>query len=47
MEKYAIPLILETLALVIGIALKLFVGRRVFYRRDAVGGEGFKNYRML
>lgn len=45
MEKYAVPLILGTLALVIGIALKLFVGRRIFYRRNAAGREGFKNYR--
>lgn len=45
MEKYAVPLILGTLALIIGVALKLFVSRRRFYRRNAAGGEGFINYR--
>jgi hypothetical protein len=31
--------------LVIGILLKHFIGRRRFYRRNSLGGEGFKNYR--
>lgn len=32
-------------ALAIGIALRLFVGRRRFYRRNQAGLQGFKNYR--
>lgn len=32
-------------ALAIGIALKLFVGRRRFYRRNQAGLQRFKNYR--
>lgn len=38
-------IIFGVLALVIGIALKLYIGRRKFYRRNSLGGEGFKNYR--
>ncbi|MFH6958517.1 molybdenum ABC transporter permease [Flavobacterium aquidurense] len=41
----AVLIIFGVLALVIGIALKLFIGRRRFYRRSPSGGEGFKNYR--
>lgn len=32
-------------ALAIGIALRLFVGRRRFYRRNQAGLQEFKNYR--
>ena len=32
-------------ALTTGIALRLFVGRRRFYRRNQAGLQGFKNYR--
>lgn len=41
----AVLIIFGVLALIIGIALKLFIGRRRFYRRNSLGGEGFKNYR--
>lgn len=41
----AVLIIFGVLALIIGIALKLFVGRKVFYRRNPSGAEGFKNYR--
>ncbi|WP_306349884.1 molybdenum ABC transporter permease [Flavobacterium sp. '19STA2R22 D10 B1'] len=41
----AVLIIFGVLALVIGIALKLFIGRRKFYRRSPSGGQGFKNYR--
>lgn len=41
----AVLIIFGILALVIGILLKLFIGRRRFYRRNSLGGEGFKNYR--
>jgi hypothetical protein len=41
----AVLIIFAVLALIIGIALKLFIGRRRFYRRNSLGGEGFKNYR--
>jgi hypothetical protein len=41
----AVLIIFGVLALIIGIALKLFIGRRRFYRRNSMGGEGFKNYR--
>ncbi|MFM2394693.1 MAG: hypothetical protein RLZZ546_2675 [Bacteroidota bacterium] len=38
----AVLIIFGILALVIGILLKLFIGRRRFYRRNSLGGEGFK-----
>lgn len=41
----AVLIIFGVLTLIIGIALKLIIGRRRFYRRDSMGGEGFKNYR--
>jgi hypothetical protein len=41
----AVLIIFGVLALIIGIALKLFIGRRRFYRRNSLGAEGFKNYR--
>ncbi len=41
----AVLIIFGVLALVIGIALKLIIGRRRFYRRNSAGGEGYKNYR--
>lgn len=41
----AVLIIFGVLALIIGIAIKLFIGRRKFYRRNAAGNEGFKNYR--
>ena len=41
----AVLIIFGVLALIIGITLKLFIGRRRFYRRNSLGGEGFKNYR--
>lgn len=41
----AVLIIFGVLALIIGIALKLFIGRRKFYRRNSAGAEGFKNYR--
>ncbi|PWJ97106.1 hypothetical protein BC749_108257 [Flavobacterium araucananum] len=41
----AVLIIFGILALVIGILIKLFIGRRRFYRRNSLGGEGFKNYR--
>nr|WP_315240113.1 molybdenum ABC transporter permease [uncultured Flavobacterium sp.] len=41
----AVLIIFGVLALIIGIALKLFIGRRRFYRRSSSGAEGFKNYR--
>lgn len=41
----AVLIIFGVLALVIGIVLKLFIGRRRFYRRNSTGGEGYKNYR--
>lgn len=41
----AVLIIFGALALIIGISLKLFIGRRVFYRRNSSGAEGFKNYR--
>lgn len=41
----AFLIIVGILALIIGTALKLFIGRRRFYRRNPAGGQGFKNYR--
>lgn len=41
----AVLIIFGVLALLIGIVLKLYIGRRRFYRRNSLGGEGFKNYR--
>lgn len=41
----AVLIIFGVLALIIGTALKLFIGRRNFYRRNSAGGQGFKNYR--
>ena len=41
----AVLIIFGVLALVIGIALKLFISRRRFYRSSPSGGQGFKNYR--
>jgi len=41
----AVLIIFGVLALLIGTALKLFIGRRRFYRRNPAGGQGFKNYR--
>lgn len=41
----SVLIIFGVLILLIGIILKLFIGRRRFYRRNAFGGEGFKNYR--
>lgn len=38
-------IVFGVLALLIGIFLKIFIGRRRFYRRNSLGGEGFKNYR--
>jgi len=31
--------------LLLGIGIKLFIGRRRFYRRNNAGLQGFKNYR--
>lgn len=41
----AVLIIFGVLALLIGIVLKLYISRRRFYRRNSLGGEGFKNYR--
>lgn len=41
----AVLIIFGVLALLIGTALKLFIGRRRFYRRNPAGRQGFKNYR--
>lgn len=38
-------IVVGIIALVIGIALRFFVGRRRFYRRNQSGLQGFKNYR--
>ena len=38
-------IVIGVVALTIGIALKLFVGRRRFYRRNQAGLQGFNNYR--
>lgn len=37
--------VLGTLALVIGIALRLWISKRKFYRRNPAGMEEFKNFR--
>ncbi|WP_051951556.1 hypothetical protein [Flavobacterium sp. ASV13] len=41
----AVLIIFGVLALLIGIILKLYIGRRRFYRRSPSGAEGYKNYR--
>jgi len=41
----AVLIIFGILALLIGIVLKLYIGRRRFYRRNSLGAEGFKNYK--
>jgi len=38
-------IVIGAVAFSIGISLKLFVGRRRFYRRNQAGLEQFKNYR--
>jgi len=38
-------IVLGVAALVLGISIKIFVGKRRFYRRNQAGLEGFKNYR--
>lgn len=40
-----ITTILGIIALILGIVVKLIIGRRIFYRRNAAGYEGFKSYR--
>jgi len=37
-------IVIGVVALTIGIALKLLVSRRRFYRRNQAGLQGFKNY---
>jgi len=37
-------IIIGAIALASGIALKLYVGRKRFYRRNQAGLQGFKNY---
>ncbi|MFP5438835.1 MAG: molybdenum ABC transporter permease [Bacteroidia bacterium] len=38
-------IVIGIIALALGIAIKLFVGRRRFYRRNQAGLEQYKNYR--
>jgi len=38
-------LVASITAIILGVALKLFVGRRKFYRRNQAGLETFKKYR--
>jgi hypothetical protein len=38
-------IIIGLIALILGIAIKLFAGRRRFYTRNQAGLQGFKNYR--
>lgn len=37
-------IVLVLIALVLGIAIKLFIGRRRFYRRNQAGLQSFRNY---
>lgn len=38
-------IVLGIVALSMGLAIRLFIGRRRFYRRNQAGLQGFKNYR--
>jgi len=38
-------IVIGIIALILGIAIKLFIGRRRFYRRNQSGLETFRNYK--
>jgi hypothetical protein len=44
-RNYIVFIVLGIVALALGISIKIFVGRRKFYRRNQAGLEGFKSYR--